>query len=118
VSAFAERSGPCLHYDAAGDLASRGSPVHATTKWCRVFGQRTFIVAAVLGSFGILVAAIAALLVQRRALRVSVEQFRLRADQAPVLIWTARPDTSLDYLNGFCEQLTGVPSKSCERTAG
>ncbi len=69
----------------------------------------TFIVAAVLGGFGILVAAIAALLVQRRALRESVEQFRLRADQAPVLIWTARPDTSLDYLNGFCEQLTGRP---------
>jgi len=69
----------------------------------------SFIVAAVLGGFGILVAAIAALLVQQRALRVSVEQFRLRADQAPVLIWTARPDTSLDYLNGFCEQLTGRP---------
>ena len=38
-----------------------------------------------------------------------MEQFRLRADQAPVLIWTARPDTTLDYLNGFCEQLTGRP---------
>ncbi len=69
----------------------------------------TFIVAAVLGGFAILVAAIAGLLVQRRALRESVEQFRLRADQAPVLIWTARPDTTLDYLNGFCEQLTGRP---------
>jgi PAS domain-containing protein len=69
----------------------------------------TFIDAAVLGGFAILAAAIAGLLVQRRALRESVEQFRLRADQAPVLIWTARPDTSLDYLNGFCEQLTGRP---------
>ena len=69
----------------------------------------TFIVAAVLGGFVILVAAIAGLLVQRRALRESLEQFRLTADQAPVLIWTARPDTSLDYLNGFCEQLTGRP---------
>ena len=69
----------------------------------------SFIVAAVLGGFGIFVAAIAVLLVQRRALRESVEQFRLRADQAPVLIWTARPDTTLDYLNGFCEQLTGRP---------
>ena len=46
---------------------------------------------------------------QRRALRESVEEFRLRADSAPVLIWTARPDTTLDYLNGFCEQLTGRP---------
>ena len=42
-------------------------------------------------------------------MRESVEQFRLRADQAPVLIWTARPDTTLDYLNGFCVQLTGRP---------
>ena len=25
------------------------------------------------------------------------------------MIWTARPDTTLDYLNGFCEQLTGRP---------
>jgi PAS domain S-box-containing protein len=69
----------------------------------------TFIVAAVLGGFAILVAAIAGLLVQRRALRESLEQFRLRSDQAPVLIWTARPDTSLDYINGFCQQLTGRP---------
>ena len=69
----------------------------------------TFIVAAVLGGLAILVAAIAGLLVQRRALRESVEQFRLISDQAPVLIWTARPDTTLDYLNGFCVQLTGRP---------
>ena len=69
----------------------------------------SFIVATLLGALAILVAAIAGLLVQRRALRESLEQFRLRADQAPVLIWTARPDTSLDYLNGFCVQLTGRP---------
>ena len=69
----------------------------------------TFIVAAVLGGFALLAAAIAGLLVQRRGLRASLEQFRLTANQAPVLIWTARPDTSLDYLNGFCEQLTGRP---------
>jgi PAS domain S-box-containing protein len=69
----------------------------------------SFIVAAVLGGCGILVAAVAGLLVQRRALRESLQQFRLTANQAPVLIWTARPDTSLDYLNGFCEQLTGRP---------
>jgi hypothetical protein len=62
----------------------------------------TFIVAAVLGGFGFL-AAMAGLLVQRRRLRASLDQFRLTANQAPVLLWTARPDTSLDYLNGFCE---------------
>ena len=69
----------------------------------------TFIVATLLTALVILAAATAGLLVQRRALRERVEQFRLRSDQAPVLIWTARPDTSLDYLNAFCEQLTGRP---------
>ena len=69
----------------------------------------TVIAATLLVALMTLVAAIAGLLVQRRALRESVEQFRLRSDQAPVLIWTARPDTSLDYLNGFCVQLTGRP---------
>jgi PAS domain S-box-containing protein len=69
----------------------------------------TFIVATLSGGIVVLAVAIAGLLLQRRALRQSVEQFRLRADQAPVLIWTARPDTTLDYLNGFCEQLTGRP---------
>ena len=69
----------------------------------------TLIVAALLGALAILVAVVAGLLVQRRALRESLDQFRLTANQAPVLIWTARPDTSLDYLNGFCEQLTGRP---------
>ncbi len=69
----------------------------------------TFIVTTLLGGLAILAAANASLLRQRRALRESEEQFRLRADQAPVLIWTARPDTTLDYLNGFCEQLVGRP---------
>jgi hypothetical protein len=54
----------------------------------------TFILAAVLSGFAILVAAIAGLLVQRRALRERVENYRLRADQGPVLISTAQPDTS------------------------
>ena len=69
----------------------------------------TFIVVMCLSVLGIMAAAIAGLLAERRALRASLEQFRLTANQAPVLIWTARPDTSLDYLNGFCEQLTGRP---------
>ena len=69
----------------------------------------TFIVAILVVLLAILAAAVAGLLVQRRALGASVERFRLTADQAPVLIWTARPDTTLDYLNGFCVQLTGRP---------
>ena len=91
--------------------ASLSRETSARRRWSTPLSM-TFIVAAVLGGFAILAAAIAGLLVQRRALRAlreSLEQFRLTANQAPVLIWTARPDTSLDYLNGFCEQLTGRP---------
>ena len=69
----------------------------------------TFIVAILLCALAILAAAIVGLLVQRRALRESEDRFRFTADQAPILIWTARPDTTLDYLNGYCEALTGRP---------
>ena len=69
----------------------------------------TSIVVSLLFIVAIQVGVIAALLVQRRELRKSEQQFRLRADQAPVLIWTARPDTSLDYLNGYSVQLVGRP---------
>jgi PAS domain S-box-containing protein len=69
----------------------------------------TFVVVILLAVVATLAAVIAGLLVQRRALRETEHRFRRTADQAPVLIWTARPDTSLDYLNGYCEQLTGRP---------
>ena len=42
-----------------------------------------------------------------RALRESEARFRLVADRAPVMIWTARPDTTLDYLNTTCAEFTG-----------
>ena len=71
-----------------------------------VLAGMTFIVATLLGVLAMLAAAIAGLLVQRRALREGVDQFRLRADQAPVLIWTVRPDTTLDYLNGTVTHCT------------
>jgi PAS domain S-box-containing protein len=44
-----------------------------------------------------------------RALRESEERFRRIVDHAPVMIWTARPDTSLDYLNQYCVEFTGLP---------
>ncbi len=44
-----------------------------------------------------------------RALREREEHFRLVADRAPVIIWTARPDTTLDYVNGTCADFTGLP---------
>ena len=61
-------------------------------------------------------ALITALLIQRtrrarveRALRESEEKFRLIADLAPVMMWSARPDTTLDYLNSTCVEFTGLP---------
>jgi PAS domain S-box-containing protein len=44
-----------------------------------------------------------------RALRESEERFRLIADRAPVIMWTARPDTTLDYVNTTGVEFTGVP---------
>jgi len=45
----------------------------------------------------------------RRALRASEARVRLVADRAPVMIWTARPDTTLDFLNHTCVEFTGRP---------
>ena len=66
----------------------------------------------------ILVGTIVALLIQRarwsraeRALRESEERFRLLADRAPVIVWTARPDTTLDYVNTTCVEFTGRPAE-------
>jgi len=44
-----------------------------------------------------------------RALRDSEARGRLVADRAPVMIWTARPDTTLDFLNHTCVEFTGRP---------
>ena len=43
-----------------------------------------------------------------RTLRESEERFRLIADRAPVMMWTARPDTTLDFLNNTCVEFTGL----------
>jgi PAS domain-containing protein len=37
------------------------------------------------------------------------ERFRLMVDRAPVIIWSARPDRALDYVNGTCGEFTGRP---------
>jgi PAS domain-containing protein len=73
----------------------------------------------ILGGLAIVVAlhaaAIVALLFERsrraqaeRGLRESEERFRLMADRAPVMMWTARPDTTLDFLNRTCVEFTGL----------
>ncbi len=76
----------------------------------------TYVVGALLVVVGIQAAAIVTLLVARarrtraeRALRESEERFRLMMDGAPVMIWTARPDATLDYLNRTCVEFTGLP---------
>ena len=42
-------------------------------------------------------------------MRESEARFRLVADRAPVMIWTARPDTTLDFVNATCVEFTGLP---------
>ncbi len=76
----------------------------------------TFIVAAVLGGLAILVLAIVALLVQRtrrsrteRALREGYERLRLIVEQTPAMVWTMRPDSTLDFLNRTCMTFSGLP---------
>ena len=76
----------------------------------------TFIVVAVLGSLAILVAAIAGLLVQRtrrsrteRALRERYERLRLIVEETPAMVWTMRPDSTLDFLNRTCMTFSGLP---------
>ncbi|MDM0085472.1 PAS domain S-box protein [Variovorax sp. J31P179] len=44
-----------------------------------------------------------------RVVRESEERFHRMIDRAPVMIWTARPDTTLDYLNYQCVEFTGLP---------
>jgi PAS domain S-box-containing protein len=41
------------------------------------------------------------------ALRASEEQFRQLADAMPQIVWTARPDGTIDYFNERAYQLTG-----------
>ena len=33
----------------------------------------------------------------------------LIADHAPVILWTARPDTTLDFLNATAVEFSGMP---------
>jgi len=76
----------------------------------------TYVVGALLIVVAIQAVTLVVLLIRRnrharaeRALRESDERFRRVIDRAPVMIWTARPDTTLDYLNGHCVEFTGLP---------
>ena len=50
-----------------------------------------------------------------RALRKSEAFFRHLADDAPMIMWTTRPDTTLDYLNKFSVEFTGMPLRIARR---
>ena len=51
------------------------------------------------------------------ALRTSEERFRLMAERAPVIMWSTRPDTTLEYLNRTYEEFSGrrveMPTPRC-----
>lgn len=49
-----------------------------------------------------------------RAVQASEERFRLVADRSPVILWTARPDTTLDFVNAFGAEFTGIPREQLE----
>ena len=72
-----------------------------------------YIVSALL-LVGLQSALIGTLLVQRarraraeQELRESEERFRLMANGLPVMVWTARPDTTLDFVNDTIVTFTG-----------
>ena len=44
------------------------------------------------------------------ALRESEERFRQLADAMPQIVWTARPDGAIDYLNRQWHEFTGLPA--------
>jgi PAS domain S-box-containing protein len=48
------------------------------------------------------------------ALRESARQFRQLADSMPQIVWTARPDGSIDYLNERWYEFTGFPHDESE----
>ena len=79
----------------------------------------TFIVATLLSALAILVLAVIALLVQRtrrgrteRALREGYERLRLIVEQTPAMVWTMRPDSTLDFLNRTCTTFSGLPMEA------
>jgi PAS domain S-box-containing protein len=76
---------------------------------------RPYIVGATL-IVALQTALIAGLVIQRarqrrmeQALRESEERFRLMANGAPVMVWTARPDMATDFYNSTVLAFTGLP---------
>ena len=74
-----------------------------------IVGVPLIVVVLLVGTIAVL----SLLLVRRarveRVVRAGEERWRLMLDRAPVMIWTARPDTTLDYLNRTIAEFTGHP---------
>ena len=67
------------------------------------------VVALLLIVVAIQAAVLVAVLIQRRAARQREAFFRHLMEDAPMIMWTARPDATLDYLNHFCVEFSGMP---------
>ncbi|HUG67448.1 MAG TPA: PAS domain S-box protein, partial [Pirellulaceae bacterium] len=52
------------------------------------------------------------------ALRGSEQRFRQLADAMPQIVWTARPDGNIDYLNRRWSEFTGLPQTATNDTWG
>ncbi|MGH7193508.1 MAG: PAS domain-containing protein, partial [Candidatus Saccharimonadales bacterium] len=48
----------------------------------------------------------------QKALRESEGRFRQLADAMPQIVWTARPDGTIDYVNGRWHEFTGLPASA------
>jgi PAS domain S-box-containing protein len=75
----------------------------------------TYVIGALLIVVTVQAAAIVALGIRtvrqtraEQALRVSEERLRYVLENVPSMIWTARPDTTLDYLNQTCAEFSGL----------
>ncbi len=80
-----------------------------------VWEQYRFYIWGAIGIVGIQFALIAGLVVQRArrrrsevALRESEERFRLMANGAPVMVWTAQPDMATDFFSSTALEFTGL----------
>jgi PAS domain S-box-containing protein len=76
----------------------------------------TYVVGALLIVVAIQAAALVSLWIRGKrharaehAVREREQRFRQMVDHAPVMICTARADTTLDYLNQYCVEFTGRP---------
>ena len=74
-----------------------------------IVGTPVVVLVTLVGAIGGLAVLLTRSVRAERALRASEARVRLVADRAPVMIWTARPDTTLDFLNHTCVEFTGRP---------